>query len=254
MTAKDEIINLYKPIGISSLDAINLFKENNPEYKDVAMTYVGRLDPLAEGVLVVLAGDAVYKKNEYLNLNKEYEAEVLFGFETDTYDILGLAKMSDVGSCSFEEKEAKIELKKFKGDFTFSLPPYSSYKIKGKSLFQWAREEHLGEIEIPRRTVKIYDTKFGSFWEIDKEELLKKITKKIDLVQGDFRQEEIKEQWKEIFGNIGGIGHRSYYVAEITISCSSGTYVRSIAHELGKKLGTGAILLSLKRTRVGEYT
>jgi len=53
------------------------------------MTYAGRLDPLAEGLLLVLTGEECKNKEKYLGLDKEYEVDVLFGFATDTYDILG---------------------------------------------------------------------------------------------------------------------------------------------------------------------
>ena len=83
------VLNIYKPVGISPLDAIKLLQEKFPEYKDVSITYAGRLDPMAEGVLILLTGKEVHKVKEYMKLDKEYEAEILFGFETDTYDILG---------------------------------------------------------------------------------------------------------------------------------------------------------------------
>ena len=89
---ENNIFNVFKPVGISPLDAIKILKEKYPELKDEKMTYAGRLDPLAEGALLILAGNAVHKKEKYLKLDKEYEGEILFGFNTDTYDILGLSK------------------------------------------------------------------------------------------------------------------------------------------------------------------
>ena len=58
------MINVYKPVGISPLDVIKLLQEKNPEYRGVSVTYAGRLDPLAEGVLLLLAGEEVHKKEE----------------------------------------------------------------------------------------------------------------------------------------------------------------------------------------------
>jgi len=60
------------------------------------LTYAGRLDPMAEGVLIILVGDECKKKQKYLGLDKEYEIEVLFGLETDTQDILGVIKRIDI--------------------------------------------------------------------------------------------------------------------------------------------------------------
>jgi tRNA pseudouridine55 synthase len=302
-----EVLNIYKPLGATPLRAIELFKDKNPEYVEAKMTYAGRLDPMAEGVLLVLvrlgeasarpacrqgrqAGDAIHRKDEYLKLDKEYEAEILFGFETDTYDLLGLPCSSQKSKQGFGASlkpcfdfcdtnlEARLpsELRKFVGDFTFSLPAYSSYKINGKPLFQWAREAcptnsskvgrgRLSEIEIPKRTVKIHGIDFLGSREIKGGELLKQILKKINLVKGDFRQEEIKEKWSELLTKEHPYkleNVRMFKIAKIRISCSSGTYVRSIVHELGKRLemgvcsaptGAGAVLFSLKRTKVDRF-
>ena len=57
----NNIFNIYKPVGISTLDTIKLLKEKYPELKNEKMTYAGRLDPMAEGALIVLAGNAVYE-------------------------------------------------------------------------------------------------------------------------------------------------------------------------------------------------
>ena len=72
------------------MDTIKLLKEKYPELKNEKMTYAGRLDPMAEGALIVLARNAIYEKERYLKMDKEYEGEILFGFETDTYDALGM--------------------------------------------------------------------------------------------------------------------------------------------------------------------
>ncbi|MEI7513657.1 MAG: hypothetical protein WCJ74_03505, partial [bacterium] len=86
----DKVLNLYKRAGETPLLCILRYKKDNPQFENVPMTYAGRLDPLAEGVLLVLTGKEVHRKEEFLNLRKEYEVEVLFGFETDTFDVLGL--------------------------------------------------------------------------------------------------------------------------------------------------------------------
>ncbi|MEX0869983.1 MAG: hypothetical protein WDZ39_00965 [Candidatus Spechtbacterales bacterium] len=144
----------------------------------------------------------------------------------------------------------KKELKKFKGRYKFSLPPYSSYRIQGKPLFWWARRRRLDEIEIPKKTVKIYDIELLGVRELSLEDIKKRATERVDMVKGDFRQEKIKAAWQGLSSTM--IGERTLPVARVRISCSSGTYVRSIADDLGKRFGTGAVLIGLKRTRVGE--
>lgn len=245
---RSEILNIYKPLGISPLMAINRFIEQNKAYAGLKMTYAGRLDPMAEGVLLVLSGDIVNEKDRYLKLEKEYEAEILFGFETDTYDILGIPAKKE--KIKISDEEIKEEVKKFQGEISLPLPPYSSYKIKGKPLFAWARERNLDKVEIPIRKTKVYDIKLLENYDIKSGDINKTIAERIDKVMGDFRQNEIKDAWKKLLQNTDT---EKFKLIKIKFSVSGGTYIRSIAHELGKRLGSGAILFSLKRTRVGEY-
>src|SRR5690242_6674833 len=81
---------LYKTLGETPLECIQRFKKENPEFEKVNMTYAGRLDPMAEGLLLVLSGELVKEKEKYLDLPKTYIVEVLWGVETDTLDILGI--------------------------------------------------------------------------------------------------------------------------------------------------------------------
>ncbi len=100
---------LNKKEGETPLQALERLRSSNSKYKDAKMTYAGRLDPMASGLLIILIGDEVKNKEKYLKLNKEYEFEVLFGFATDTYDILG--KVVKNGSPDVSEKLIKQNLK-----------------------------------------------------------------------------------------------------------------------------------------------
>ncbi|KKR47719.1 MAG: TruB family pseudouridylate synthase [Parcubacteria group bacterium GW2011_GWA1_40_21] len=271
----NKVLNIYKREGETPLEVINRFRANNPEYQSVKITYAGRLDPLAEGVLILLAGSAVYEKEKYLKLDKEYEAEIVFGFETDTYDILGLPKRKKVIK-DFHKDELAGFLNKFLGKNKQPFPPYSSYKIKGKPLFEWSREEKIKDIKIPEKEREIYEIKILRLQKINGRNLLAQINKKIQKVKGDFRQEKILKKWQGIlkdkpankFQNFKNkMVHNfsdsrncvpfsysaEFQTAKIKIKCSSGTYIRSIAHKLGKDLKIGATLLNLKRTKVGDF-
>jgi len=246
---KSEILNIYKPLGLSPLETIKCFVGQNRAYQGIKMTYAGRLDPMAEGVLLVLAGDKIYEKEDYLKLEKEYEAEILIGFETDTYDLLGLPTKK--GGVKASGEKIKKEIEKFIGKISLPLPPYSSYKMKGKPLFAWAREGKLSEIKIPARKTEVYNTEFLKSYEIGLEELVKTIEWRIDKTSGDFRQDQTKNAWKKLLET--NYLRSRYIVVKTRFTVSSGTYIRSIAHELGKRLGGGAILFSLIRTRVGDH-
>ena len=253
-----KILNIYKPLGGGLLETINLFRKNNPQYQDVKLGYAGRLDPMAEGVLLILVGDELKNQEKYWALDKEYEAEILLGFNTDTYDILGIPSTSQTPSYKhqvtnkFKTSNSKLIkiLKKFEGEFTFLYPPYSSRTVKGKPLFWWARRDRLDEIEIPKKTSTIHNIEILDFYEMEKDILEKLIINRINLVKGNFRQKIIKNAWRKIFKNTK---QQKFSIIKIRVFVSSGTYIRSIANELGHRLGMGAILLHLKRTKVGKF-
>jgi len=243
-----KLIVLYKPVGLTPLQAVEIFKNQNLEYKNKKISYPGRLDPMAEGILILLVGNENKKIVQYMKLDKEYSAQILFGFSTDSYDILGLPEKSNKDYP--EIRELKKQIKNLKGNYIQKLPAFSSYKIKGKSLFYYARNNLLDNIEIPERSVKIKQIKINSIYTITGNRLLKQINKKIDLLQGDFRQKQIKKKWEEV---IGKDKEGKYLVTDLTISCGSGTYIRAIANDLGKKFNS-ALLINLIRTRVGKFS
>ena len=86
----DKVVNVYKPISPTPLQVVEKFREKHPEYAESKISYAGRLDPLAEGVLLLLIDKENKKREKYQKLDKEYEFEVLFGAATDTYDLLGI--------------------------------------------------------------------------------------------------------------------------------------------------------------------
>lgn len=240
------VINLYKPIGMTPLEALHRFKELYPAYRGKKMSYPGRLDPLAEGVLILLVGDENKKMRHYMKLDKEYIADILFGISSDSHDILGIAVRGE--KVEIDERTLKKRMKQLKGSYTQKIPFYSSVRVKGKPLFYYARQGKTETISIPEFRVKIHDIQIEHSYFIPPEKLLKDIIKKIDLVQGDFRQEEIKEQWKNILTSCP----EKFFVMNVRISCSSGTYIRAIADDVGKEYG-GGILIGLKRTHVGKF-
>ncbi len=243
----ENIINLYKPIGLTPLQAIQEFKKNNHRYRKEKISYSGRLDPMAQGVLLLLVGDENKNMNQYMSFDKEYSAKILLGFSSDSYDILGFSVLGN--NCDLEISLIKKIIKSFKGSYIQKLPVYSSYKIKGKPLFYYARKGKLDEIEIPFKNVDIRKIDINSIYKIGSGKLLKEIVKKIKSVEGDFRQDEILKKWNKLLIK----NDERYFVVDIIIGCSSGTYIRAIAEDVGKKLGCGGLLLDLVRTKVGKF-
>jgi tRNA pseudouridine55 synthase len=242
-----KIIILNKKEGETPLEALDNFRLKNPNYKDVKMTYAGRLDPMASGLLLVLAGEETKNKEKYLSLDKEYNFEVLFGFATDTYDILGKvisSKRDFVG----EKKIIKSNLKTFLGESTQPYPIYSSKTVAGKQLFAYARAGE--KVEIPSRRILIKSLKLEKIKEINNKKLFHRIEKRIKKVKGDFRQKEILNIWKD---NLFYLNKEKFTIASFKIKCSSGTYVRGIANSLGLRMKIPALAFSIKRTKLGKY-
>jgi len=247
----DNVIKVYKKAGETPLDCIDNIKKERPELGLLPMTYAGRLDPLAEGVLLLLVGEECKKKDEYLNLPKEYEVDILFGFTTDTYDVLGKITASGEKIESDVVTQIQRALPEFIGKIKQKYPPYSSRPVNGKPLFLWAREGKLDEIEIPEHNIQIDNIEIISSYEISGDDLLEDIKEKINKVKGDFRQIEILNIWeKELINK----KEEKYPVIKLRISCGSGAYMRSIANDIGEKLGTGALAFKIVRTKVGEYS
>lgn len=246
-----KIIILNKKEGETPLEALEKFRSRNKEYKNTKMTYAGRLDPMASGVLLVLASGETKNKEKYLLLDKEYEFEVLFGFTTDTYDILGKVTFSVYPKLEkdFIKKEIKNNLKNFLGELDQKYPMYSSKTVKGKPLFSYARSGK--RINIPEKRIFIKKLILCRVREISDEKLLGNIKKRILKVEGDFRQEEILKTWEKKLGH--ALAGRKFFIASFKIRCSSGTYVRGIANSLGEKMKIPTLAFSIKRTRVGRY-
>ena len=250
-----KILLLNKKEGETPLETLGRFRAKNKKYKDVKMTYAGRLDPMASGLLLVLAGEKVKNQEKYLKLDKEYEFEVLFGFATDTYDILGKILSSKISrlrngqvtNIGRLEKNIKANLKFFRGKWKQKYPLYSSKTVKGKQLWQYGRENL--EPEIPEREVMVKKLQLSGVKTITSQKLLQNIEKRVAKVSGDFRQKEILKTWRQ---NLN-VQHSALNIASFKIKCSSGTYVRGIADLLGAKMSVPALAFSIKRTKIGKF-
>lgn len=245
-----EVVNLYKNLGETPRERLERLRAQKTHYAHEVLSYAGRLDPMAEGVLLCLVGSANKRREQYLDLSKEYTLDVLFGFSTDTYDVLG--RVMDTGDTSTVHR-SKIEkgLNEFRGHVSQEYPPFSSKTVGGKSLFEWARGNALGALVLPERSVLVYDISLVEMYKVSESVFHSYIDAGVNKVQGDFRQEEITRIWKRY---VKQSGEREFPCATIKVSCSSGTYMRSIAHALGRELGVPALALHILRTKVGDYS
>jgi tRNA pseudouridine55 synthase len=202
------ILNINKQKGWTSFDVVAKIR-NIFNIKKVG--HAGTLDPLAEGVLIVLTDKDTKQQDRLMHTDKEYRAEIMFGFESPTYDMEG--PLSYTGYKP-DLNEVRSKVTELTGTITQTVPPYSAVKQGGVRLYKKARAGRIDTSSLPKRQVTIYAIDIESF---DEEEFV--------------------------------FDGRSFYVPVLmcSITCSSGTYIRSIAHDLG------GVLKSLVRTRVGDF-
>ncbi len=235
---------LYKKLGETPLEAIGRAKKRSPVLKNEKMTYAGRLDPMAEGLLILLYSKKLMHKEKYTKLQKTYQFGILWGIETDTGDILGKVKSQDSNS-KLENIEKYI--KKSVGKFKQKYPAFSSKTVDGVPL--WVHTRGKREVKLPEHEVELFSAKFLNEKKVNSKRLLKTIINRIRKVKGDFRQEEILKKWQAVLQM-----ENNFKISWIEAKVSSGFYIRQFSSDLAKKLGTVGLAYEIKRTKIGKYT
>lgn len=254
-----QIYNIYKPLGLTPLQALEAFRKQAKLPAGLKMSYAGRLDPLAEGVLIIICGNKLKQKDKFLKLNKTYRAQILFGVATDTFDLMGKILKTDANLPTVDK--IKKEMKNLVGNILLPIPPYSSVPINGKPSFMHARAGELSLKNIQSREMKIFKITLGGYKNISADKVLKSAQQKINKVSGDFRQKEILKLWEKRLNPgfriadalVRNDSSQIFKILNLEISCASGTYIRSIAHQLGIQLNCPALLYHLTRQKVGRY-
>lgn len=206
----DGIVNIYKEKGYTSRDAVTVL---SGILKQKKIGHIGTLDPLAEGVLPMCVGRATKLSDFLSDGRKEYIAVLKLGYETDTEDVTGSVikevELRDEWYLkNITSENIKRVLDSFKGKLMQIPPMYSAKKLRGKRLYELARQG----IEVKREPceIEIYD---------------------IFLERIDLPNREIS----------------------IRVSCSKGTYIRTLCKDIGRKLDTLATMKELTRTKVGNF-
>ena len=215
MIAMDGVLIIDKPAGLTSHDVVARVRRIIGERR---VGHTGTLDPFATGVLVILVGRATRLAQFLSGAEKEYEATIRFGYATDTGDVTGTLIQNETNFHvpEFTSHEIESALSKFRGEIDQVPPMYSAKKHKGRKLYELARS---GE-EIERKPVRVTINEFFVPTNLD---------------QPEERNED---------GTVD---------LAVRVVCSAGTYVRTLAEDLGRELGVGAHLISLRRTRAGDF-
>jgi tRNA pseudouridine55 synthase len=206
-----------KPAGLTSHDVVARVRRIIGEKR---VGHTGTLDPFATGVLVVLVGKATRLLQFLSGAEKEYDAVIRFGYATDTGDATGQRVDVHANSQSPQSlREAEIEaaMVSLRGEIMQVPPMYSAKKVKGQKLYELARR---GE-QIERQPVKVTISSFHVV-AVNGQSLTLRDDGTTDL--------------------------------NVRVVCSAGTYVRTLAEDLGARLGMGAHLAALRRTRAGGFS
>ena len=253
---------LDKEVGETPLSAILSFKEKHPEYTDVPMTYAGRLDPMASGKLLILVGDECKRQKIYHALDKRYEFSILFGFTTDTGDVLGMSRSCSPTFLTQEGIEEKIfvALKELPKKLSLPYPVYSSKTVEGKPLFLWTLEDKIHEIDIPHFTSNIFNIRHIGTEQVSLMDLQEHIHTKIDTIPkvteeskklgADFRRVDIHDQWHKTCSNVQD---DSFFIARFVCDVSSGMYIRSLAPYIAELCGSCGLAYRIHRSRIGHF-
>ena len=214
-----ELLLIDKPKGITSFDVIRRVRKQIGIKK---IGHAGTLDPLATGLMILGVGPGTKKLTELIKLDKDYSAEILIGESRTTGDLEGDV-IESVVTVEIDPAKILVAVSSLVGTISLPVSAYSAIKKDGVPMYKRARAaEKIGEVitDVPVRDMVV----------------TKAIVDNIEVVFADKTMQTI-----------------SRLIVTVSFSVGSGTYIRSLAEELGRRLGYPATLANLRRTRVGEF-
>jgi tRNA pseudouridine55 synthase len=217
MISMNGVVVIDKPAGITSHDVVARTRHILHERR---IGHTGTLDPFATGVLVVLIGRATRLAQFLSGADKEYEAIIRLGYATDTGDRTGQRNDAEIkGESSGPWRPGEIEsaLSSLRGNIQQIPPMFSAKKVGGARLYDLARR---GE-SIERKPIAVCIHEFVP----------------------------LQPDGQLLKDNLDGT-----FDFHVRVACSAGTYIRTLAEDLGKRLRVGAHLAELRRTRVGNFS
>ncbi len=233
---KGAIILIDKPLAWTSFGVVNKVRyllSHRLGIKKYKTGHAGTLDPLATGLLILCVGDYTKKIEEFQALPKEYTGTITFGATTPSFD-LEKAVDATYPTEHLTDDLLKGLLPQFTGDILQIPPVFSAVKVDGRRLYKNARTGE--EVEIPERPAHIERLELG-------------------------RLRPVKSgAAAPVIASAKGspiMLHPDYaegMQADFLVVCSKGTYIRSLANDIGRAAGCGAYLSSLRRTRTGGFS
>jgi tRNA pseudouridine(55) synthase len=209
------------------------------------ISYIGRLDPLASGIILYLEGDELKNRDKYMNMDKTYKFNLIIGILTDTGDCLG--KISKIQSVNTINMTKLMEIFiQFTGEYEQRYPIYSAYQIHKNGLKKplWYFPKNgieLDEADIPKHIIKIYNLEQDAI-PIFSIRNMNYFMDQVSLIPDglELRKDEIMTQYKE-YDKVRLIG------IPMIAKVSSGTYIRQLCMDIGDKLGICCIADKIER-------
>ena len=157
---------------------------------------------------------------------------------TDTLDIWGevVHDSRNINKINLDTELISRTIQKFKGIIEQEPPMYSAIKVDGKKLYEYARNDQ--EVEIPKRQIEIFDIEY--------------IDKGIEYI--DKGKKKYLNEMTGLADEAGGMRPDDESDFYIRVECSRGTYIRSLIRDIGRELGTDAVMSYLVRTNSGEFS
>ena len=157
-----DVILIDKPAGISSFGVVARVRRylSQKAGKKIKVGHTGTLDPFATGLLILLSGKATKLSNQFLKLDKWYEATLCLGKTSTTGDPEGVITELNVDKQPSYSDIEKI-LPDFLGNIKQTVPIFSAVKINGKRAYQLARQGQ--KVEMPTREIEIYELEVLSY-------------------------------------------------------------------------------------------
>lgn len=243
------VFALDKPLGPTAAQALTALRIEDPSLATVKLGHTGRLDPMATGLLVVLVGDENRAVSALRGADKTYEVTVLFGVDTDSFDSLGLVRSVRNQETGADLDAVRRWCRANTGVIAQRAAPFSQARVHGKSLIALG---HLSEtVDRPVFERTVHSLSVDRIDALSGSELEAQARERTTRVSGNFRQAEISARWQRAMRD-----HHSQHFTLVTITAhtSTGTFMRSLAHDLGESLGQCAIAWAIRRTTVGALT
>ena len=239
------IIPVDKPVGWTSFQVVNKLKwhlRRTLGIKKLKIGHAGTLDPLASGLLLVCIGGATKQIEQLQSGIKEYSGTMVLGATTPCFD---LERDIDHYYPTSQITEELIERTRhrFVGEIEQVPPMFSAVKVDGKRAYVSARNGEIAQIASKRVTIQRFE--ITAFRPGDISKLTIPDSQSLKLTNTNS---------KELYRNPQGHIPEGLPQLDFLITCSKGTYLRSVARDFGEALDSGAFLSALRRERIGDFT